>query len=170
MGMGRFHPFKDAHGSVVPTLYAAEDREGSLSETVFHSVPVRGPGKMIRKAILKPLVISTLVCLRDLRLAQLFGFGLRRLGVTRLDLIEVSKRHYPRTASWAQAIHACDDRIDGLVWVSRQNDGTRSIILFGDRVASSDFRIIGSSLPLKDGLGYDIVLGAAGQAGIMVVD
>jgi RES domain-containing protein len=169
-GIGRFHPFRDARGNVVPTLYAAEDREGSLSETVFHSVPVRGPGKRIRRVVLKPLVVSTLVCNRDLRLAQLFGFGLRRLGVNRVKLIEASKRQYPRTAAWAQAIHGCDERIDGLVWVSRPNDGTRSVVLFGDRVPASTLRSIGDPLPLNGGPGYDAVLSAADQAGIVLFD
>jgi hypothetical protein len=91
MGSGRFHPFDDAEGNVVPILYAAEHPDGALAETVFHDVPVRGPAKRIRRSSLKPLVLSALSCSRDLNLAQLFGFGLRRLGVTRPELIEASK-------------------------------------------------------------------------------
>lgn len=169
-GLGRFHPFSDPQGKVVPTLYAAEDFEGALSETVFHGVPVRGPGKRIRKALLNPLVVSTLICGRDLRLVQLFGLGLRRLGVTRLKLIEASKRQYPRTAAWAQALHAGGERPDGLAWVSRQNDGVRSMILFGDRVAASELRAAGDHLPLKEGPGYETVLQAADRAGILIYE
>lgn len=170
LGVGRFHPLRDAHGNVVPTLYAAEDLEGAFSETIFHNVPVRGPGKRIRKIELRPLVVSTLVCRRDLKLAQLFGFGLRRLGITRLKLIEASKSQYPRTAAWAQALHGCGERVDGLVWVSRQNDGTRSVVLFGDRVSESDLESIGELLPLKDGPGYEAVLNAANRAGILIYE
>src|SRR5215203_1640770 len=166
LGFGRFHPFRDIHGEPVPTLYAAEDLEGALSETVFHGIPVRGPRKAVKRGVLRPLLVSTLLCQRDLRLAQLFGFGLRRLGVTRLMLIEASMRQYARTAAWAQALHGCEERIDGLVWVSRQNDGTRSVVLFGGRVRASDLRSIGESLPLKDGPGYDVVLSAADRARI----
>ena len=170
LGSGRFHPFRDAYGNAVPTLYAAEDLEGAFSETVFHNVPARGPGKRVKTAGLSPLVTSTLACDRDLRLAQLFGFGLRRLGLTRLKLIEVAKRQYPRTAAWAQALHGCGERIDGLIWVSRQNDGARSVILFGDRVPSSSLRSIDLSLPLKDGPGYEAILNAADRAGILLYD
>ncbi len=170
IGIGRFHPFKDANGDVVPTLYAAETLDGALAETVFHSLPVRGPGKKVRKVALRSLVLSNFACHRDLRLAQLFGFGLRRLGVSRLMLIEVAKRQYARTAAWARALHACDQLIDGLVWVSRQNDGTRSVILFGDRVSTSSLRSLGDSMPLNDGPGYDAVLNAADQAGIVLYD
>ena len=170
MGIGRFHPLQDARGNFVPTLYAAEDLAGSLSETVFHSVPIRGPRKKVRRIVLKSLVVSTLECDRDLRLAQLFGFGLGRLGVTRRELIEASRRQFPRTAAWARAIHDCDDRIDGLIWVSRPNDSTRSLILFGDRVPAPALSSIGVPLPLKDGPGYDAVLEAADQAGIALFD
>jgi hypothetical protein len=169
-GLGRFHPFTDLGGNVIPTLYAAGSLEGALSETVFHGLPVRGPGKKVRRATLKPLVVSTLVCDRDLRLVQLFGFGLRRLGVTRLRLIEAPKRQYHRTAAWAQAIYVCDKRIDGLIWVSRQNDGTRSVVLFGDRVLASSLRCIDGPIPLKEGPGYDAVIRTAGQAGIVIFE
>ncbi len=170
LGLGRFHPFRDAHGNVVPTLYAAEDVEGTFSETVFHNVPVRGPGKRIRRARLKHLVLSALICHRDLRLAQLFGFGLRRLGLSRLKLIEASKGQYPRTAAWAQALHDCDEHLDGLIWVSRQNDGTRSVVLFGDRVPASSLRSIDPFVPLEYGPGYEAVLNAADRAGILLYD
>ena len=169
-GLGRFHPFPDPGGSVVPVLYAAENLEGALSETVFHSVPFQDPGKRIRRITLEPLVVSTLICDRDLRLVQLFGFGLRRLGVTRLRLIEARKRQYRRTAAWAQALHACDESIDGLIWVSRQNDGTRSVVLLGDRVSASSLRCIDGPSPLKEGPGYDAVIRAADQAGIVIFE
>lgn len=167
-GSGRFHPLADEAGNPVPTLYAADTLEGALSETVFHSVPVRGTGKRIGRHLLEPMVVSTVVCNRDLALAQLFGFGLRRLGISRLELIETEADQYQRTIAWARALHGCNQRLDGLVWVSRQNDGTRSVMLFGDRVQSTDLESVGRSVPLKDGPGYRSVLQAAEQAGILV--
>jgi hypothetical protein len=170
LGSGRFHPFEDVHGNMVPILYAAEHPDGALAETVFHDVPARGPAKRIRKPVLKGLVLSALSPSRDLSLAQLFGFGLRRLGMTRRDLIEASEKQYPRTTAWARALHRCDEKIDGLVWVSRQNDDVRSVVLFGDRVPSSALRSIGTSLPIHDGPGYDLVRSAADRAGILILD
>jgi hypothetical protein len=168
VGRGRFHPFEDARGARVPTLYAAEDLEGALSETVFHNVPVRGPEKKIGRFTLQSIVASTLACNRDLILAQLFGLGLHRLGVSRRELIETEGDQYPRTGAWARALHGCDERIDGLVWVSRQNDSTRSLILFGDRVPSSHLRVAGPVLPLDRGQGYDEVCRVAEQARILM--
>lgn len=103
-------------------------------------------------------------------MAQLFGFGLSRLGISRLELIEAERAQYPRTVSWAKALHACDPRIDGLIWVSRQNDGTRSLILFGDRVPSSSLRAVGPSLRLDAGPGYVEVCRAADEAGVLIFD
>lgn len=85
-----------------------------------------------------------------------------------MKLIEASKRQFPRTAAWAQALHACNEQIDGLIWVSRQNDGTRSLVLFGDRVAKPSLRSIGASLLLASGPGFDKVQEAAEKAGILV--
>lgn len=169
LGSGRFHPFQDDHGKLVPILYAAEHPDGALAETVFHDVPARGPAKRIRRSILNSLVLSAVSPSRDLNLAQLFGFGLRRLGVTRRELIEASRKQYPRTTAWARALCLSDKKIDGLVWVSRQNDGVRSVVLFEDRVPSSALRSVGGSLPLHDGPGYDLVRAAADRAGILIV-
>jgi hypothetical protein len=169
-GIGRFHPFTDAHGKVVPTLYAADHLEGALSETIFRAIPFRGPDKRLERSALSSIVASTLTCARDLILAQLFGFGLRRLGVSRLELIEADSDQYGRTAAWAKAIHECDKGIDGMIWVSRQNDGTRALLLFGDRVPATTLRTSGSPTPLFEGPGYDDVLIAADRAGILIVD
>lgn len=155
---------------VVPTLYAASDLDGALSETVFRSVPVRGPEKRIGRFVLEPLVASVVVCVRDLILAQLFGHGLRRLGVTRLELIETDAEEYPRTIAWARALHTCGQRIDGLIWVSRQNDGTHSLMLFGDRVPTPSLGALQSPVPLWKGPGYEEVQRAADLAGIMIFE
>lgn len=167
---GRFHPFPGARGRVVPTLYAAAHLDGALAETVFHNVPVRGPERRIGRFVLESMAASILTCRRDLILAQLFGFGLRRLGLSRLELIEAEKDDYPRTTSWGRALYECDPQIDGLVWVSRQNDGSRSLVLFGDRVPSSSLRVAGTSRPLNSGSGYAEVCRAANEAGILIFD
>ncbi len=154
----------------MPVLYAASDLEGALSETVFHNVAVRGPGKKVGRFMLEAMVASTLACERDLSLVQLYGYGLSRLGVTRLELIESGAEEYERTAAWARALHACDETIDGLIWVSRQNDGSRAIVLFGDRVPRSELRIARNPFTLYISPGFDQVQEAAEKAGILILD
>ncbi len=167
---GRFHPFTDGEGKRVPTLYAADDLEGALSETVFHSVPVRGPHKRVAKLALQPMVASVLACDRDLTLVKLYGPGLSRLGISRAELIETLPEEYGRTAAWAQALHASDGSIDGLIWVSRQNDATQALVLFGDRVERAALQVIEAPRPLYFSPGLDEVQRLANQADITIFE
>jgi len=169
LGQGRFHPFKDSEGDVVPTLYGASTLEGALSESVFHNVPIRGSGRAIRHSALLPLLVSGLAPDRDLRLAQLHGFGLGRLGVQRAELIDSEARHYPRTAAWAAAIQAWRGEVDGMVWVSRLHDTTFALILFGDRVARGNLRVVQPPVSIFQGEGFAEVQRAAEQAGIRIL-
>jgi hypothetical protein len=170
LGKGRFHPFLDGHGRAVPTLYGADRLEGALSETIFHNIPVRGPHKKLGRIFLDPMVISALACVRDLTLVRLYGYGLHRLGVTRLELIESEAAGYSRTAVWARSLHDKDERIDGLLWISRQHDESQALVLFGDRVPREELRLVRPPLPLSFGEGLDKVERAAEEAGILIFD
>jgi hypothetical protein len=170
VGLGRFHPFEEAHRQLVPVLYASSDFDGALSETFFHDVPIRGPGKWVEKFELESLVVSTLVCDRDLKLAQLFGHGLSRIGVSRQELIECGAEEYTATAAWARALHSCGANLDGLVWVSRQNDAAHALVLFGDRVPRRELRIASHPVALYVSPGFDAVQEAAEKAGILILD
>lgn len=44
----------------MPTIYGTDLTEGALSETVFHDVAVRGPGRLIFRKGLVPMVMSTI--------------------------------------------------------------------------------------------------------------
>jgi hypothetical protein len=150
-------------------MYAADRIEGALSETVFHDVPVRGSLKIVRRERLRPLGISILSPRRDLSLLQLHGFGLRRLGVSREELIASEAVQYSRTVLWARALHACRREADGLVWVSRQHDSSLCLVLFGDRVSVADLRV--SRHPRSLGTkAFELVEVAAEAAGILIVD
>jgi hypothetical protein len=92
-----------------------------VSEIVCHDVPIRG-GKQLAHAQLVHRLVVALVARRDLLLdlllVELTGDGLRRLGLTRGELIESDARSYPRTAAWARALHDHCARVDGLLWIS----------------------------------------------------
>lgn len=151
-------------------LYAADQVEGALSETVFHEIPVRGPLKSIPLWRLKPLGMSSLSPLRDLTLAQLYGLGLHRLGITREELIASNSAEYARTVLWARALHAHRPDLDGLIWVSRQNDACCCLVLFGDRVREDDLRLFRRPIPLTSEEGLAYVQKAAEAAGIAILD
>jgi hypothetical protein len=116
------------------------------------------------------MVVSTLACDRDLTLVQLYGFGLSRLEVSRAELIESGSYEYWRTTAWARAIHASDERVDGLVWVSRQYDASRALVLFGDRVARAALKVVAAPHSLYFSPGYAEIQRVAGLAGITIIE
>ena len=170
LGRGRFHPFQNARGEAVPTLYGASTFQGALSESIFHQVPVRGPVRAIRHSTLRPMQVSVLAPGRDLRLVQLHDFGLRRLEVSRAELIDCEASEYPQTATWAAAFHAWSGEVDGLVWVSRLHDTAFALVLFGDRVARPDLEVVEPPLPIFLGEGLAQVQEAAEKAKITILE
>lgn len=142
-GSGRFHPFKDASGALVPIYYAASSEEGSYCETLFRAV---GDGRMACRQVAGKLLANNSYARvrlqRSLALANLSGNQLLRLGVTRAALLEPGPLHYADTAAWAAAIHtACPD-LHGLAWTSRQHDASTCLMFFGDRVRSDDLEVL----------------------------
>jgi hypothetical protein len=166
---GRFHFFTDSAGDVVPALYGSDQEDGAFSETVFHDVPVHGPGRAVRAKRLNSLSIATLAPRRNLNLVELLGYGLGRLGIQQQQLTTTPVRDYPSTIRWAQSLHAAFPDIDGLVWMSRQFNAARSVVLFGDRVRSVDMDVAAPPLPLAIGPGFDRVAAAANIAGIAII-
>jgi len=165
---GRFHPFPSVPGGPsVPVLYGANSLEGAISETVFHDVPISGV-KIIDITAVHHRIAINLAPTRDLLLADLAGNGLRRLGITRAELIDSYPDAYPQTAMWAAAIHDHPTRFDGIRWVSRQYDLSQAVVLFGDRVTESELIVPADviPMPLTVGAGLDTLRQLADQAGI----
>lgn len=124
---------------------------------------------MVRSSSLQPMLLSTLVATRDLVLAQLHGHGLRRLEVSRGELLDGNADSYSATALWAQALHRCEVKIDGLVWVSRLHDTSFSLVLFGDRVGRDELVSEEPPVPLSSGPGFEKVQQIADQARITLL-
>jgi RES domain len=93
------------------------------------------------------------VARRDLLLVELTSDGLRRLGLTRGELLEFDARSYPQTAAWARALHEHCARVDGLLWVTRQRATSRALLLFGDRVKVSELASAPGEVRLTLGAG-----------------
>ncbi len=168
-GGGRFHHLMATSGEPVPALYGSNTPDGAFSETVFHNVPIRGLRRRIRLPMLRSLMLSTLAPRRDLELAQLHGHGLRRLQVSRREIVETEANRYDWTRRWSEALHQSGGDLDGLVWVSRQHDTSLAVVLFGDRVAREDLEVVEPPLPLAWGPGLEQVWQAAEAADILVM-
>lgn len=142
-GSGRFHPFKDGNGVLVPIYYAASSEEGSYCETLFRAV---GDGRIACRQVAGKLLANNSYARvrlrRSLAMAQLSGNQLLRLGITRAALLEPGPLHYADTAAWAAAIHATYPHLHGLAWTSRQHDASTCLMFFGDRVTGDDLDVL----------------------------
>ena len=170
-GNARFSPIKDAMNSSIPTLYGGVTFECAAMETVFHDVPYALGLKTYDKTKLMGQVSSQVIPTRNLVLADLSSTTLRKLGVERSQLIDTEKDRYPQTRVWGQAIHAQCPDVDGLCWVSRQDDRARALVLFGDRARSTDLAPCGSSITIvSDPAAYTRLLELADRIGVQIVD
>jgi hypothetical protein len=138
-GDTRFAPFDDlATGARVPTLYLAETLTAALLETTFHDVAVEQPRVVTERALLGKLH-GRIAPQRRLNLADLRDDALRTLRIGREQVSSSSSEHYPCTRRVARAIHASPQRVDGIIWHSRQAElngrpAAEVVVLFADRV------------------------------------
>jgi hypothetical protein len=147
-GNARFSPIVDAADRSIATIYGGTTLECAAMETVFHDVP-HAPGlKTVAKRKLKKHQHSQLLPSASLTLADLGSTALRKLGIPRVDLIDSEKDIYPQTRKWAEAIHAQCPSVQGLTWVSRQDDSARAIILFKDRLPPNPLRSVSASVDI----------------------
>lgn len=153
----------------MPTLYAAGDPAGAISETVFHDVPPAGVAKRVRISLFDDVVLSTIAPSRELSLVRLHGHGFHRLGVSRAQLIDGETDSYGQLAAWGQALHDCPARPDGLLWRSRHYDDSYACLLLGDRVRRRNLEPAAPSLPLGLGRGLELVQELVEDAGITLV-
>ncbi|MFU0507823.1 RES family NAD+ phosphorylase [Pseudaminobacter sp. NGMCC 1.201702] len=169
-GNARFSPIQNAAGASIPTLYGGTTFDCAAMETVFHDVPFAPGLKTFDKAKLAEQVYSTVTPKRDLVLADLSSTALRSLGVRRNDLIDTEKDQYPGTRRWAEAIHAQCPAIEGLCWVSRQDDRALAIVLFGDRVPATDLLLTSASRSILEDVDlYSDLLALAERIGVNIV-
>ena len=164
-GNARFSPITDASEASIPTIYGGTTFECAAMETVFHDLPFTPGLKSMRKAKLRGHAYSQILPSLDLTLADLRGPALRRIGIKRIDLIDTEKRRYAFTRTWAEAIHAQCADVQGLCWVSRQDERALALIIFGDRVGADP---LGIHAPSVDIVGHaatyaDLVMLADGN-------
>jgi len=133
-GDARFSPITDATGTIIPTLYAGETFECAAMETVFHEVPFEPGLKTQQQSLMEGNLYSQVRACSALRLVDLSSKALRQLGVQRRHLIDTDSEDYPYTRQWAQIIHAQAPDVQGLQWISRQDDRAFAVVLFGDRI------------------------------------
>lgn len=169
-GNARFSPIKNANGASIPTLYGGTTFDCAAMETVFHDVPFAAGLKTYDKVKLAGQVYSQVSPRHDLVLADLSVTALRKLGIKRNQIIDTEKDLYPATRLWAEAIHAQCRDIQGLCWISRQDDRALAVMLFGDRIPAKMLVQAGASLDLTgDSEVYSDLLELADRIGVKIV-
>ena len=160
-----------AAGAVIPTLYAGTTLDCALMETVFHDVPfVAGPKNWSKATHVAGKVYSQIILSRNVALIDLSAVPLRKLGISRKELIECDGSQYPETRAWALALHDQYPNAEGLTWTSRQADPARALVLFEDRLTGAAFTARGTptSLLLSDGSAIIEVLTLAQRLGVLL--
>jgi hypothetical protein len=169
-GNARFSPIKNTNGVSIPTLYGGTTFDCAAMETVFHDVPFAAGLKTYDKMKLVDHAYSHVVPQRDLVLADLSVTALRKLGIKRSQIIDTEKDLYPATRPWAEAIHAQCPDIQGLCWISRQDDRALAVMLFGDRIPANMLVQSGASLDLTGNSDvYSELLELADRIGAKIV-
>jgi len=169
-GNARFSPIQDDQGRAIPTLYGGTTVECALMETVFHDVPHTAGFKSFDKGKLAGQVHSAVQISQPLHLVDLSSVPLRKLGITRRQLIDTEKDQYPATRTWAEAMHRQCPNAQGLFWVSRQDDSARAVVLFGDRIPDGALHPQGMSRSLtEDPNAFDTVLDLADRIGVVII-
>lgn len=169
-GNARFSPIKNEEGTPIPTLYGGTSFECAAMETVFHDVPFTARLKTLDKARLAGQVHSRLEPGQDLLLVDLSTTALRRLGVRRTQLIDTEKDRYPGTRAWAAAFHAALPDVQGLCWISRQDDRALALVLFGDRLPGDILAPVGGQrVLLGSGEALTELTGLADRIGVKLV-
>lgn len=138
-GNARFSPiFDPSSGTSIPTLYAANSERGAIAEIVLHDVPTPSTGYLhdLERDLSSTLHLSR-VSLPDLKLVNLTTTGMKAAGLGVEDLFADDKWDYPRTREWALWIWANMPEADGLFWMSRRDNRSEVVMLFGDRVGDA---------------------------------
>lgn len=170
-GNARFSPISDKDNEPVATMYAASTRDAALMETLFHDVPYTSGLKTLDSGKMDGLVHSEITAMKDINLVDLTGVPLRKLGLTRKQIIDTEKDCYPLTRSWAEAIHTQCPDAQGLSWMSRQDDTARAYVFFGDRLSAGALSPVGTSKSLaEDSETTDAVYALAERIGVVMVD
>lgn len=136
----RFTHLQKADGSCLPTLYAATTLDGAAYETVF-----RGPAhkySTVTRQSLNARSIAVLEPVRALHCVPLFTPELRGWGIEERALFLAKSGTYPECRALAQMAHRDNPGADGLIWSSVQDSGAFAMLLFGDRVAKEDLRVL----------------------------
>lgn len=135
-GNARFSPIHDAHGKIIPTIYAAQSFESASCEVILRAPdapPDPGSSTIVSPRDYDGHHHSTVRTKRSVRLVELTARGQRALGLIGNALLSGGTLYYPHTRAWAEAIHRHVPWAEGIIYTSYQYGPEFAVLLFGDR-------------------------------------
>ena len=141
-----------------------------MMETVLHDVPAPPTDYILDIERLRDadLRISRIRCQRALSLADLSSNRLKRIGLQRKHIIDTPVAEYERSREWATRLHT-QTSAHGLLWTSRQDDEAKALVVFGDRMAESAFKVEIDRERIYEGEHLDALLELADHVAIAQV-
>lgn len=167
-GNNRFSPIGTSSGAIIPTMYLGNQLTCVLMETVFRTNNASTELRTFDKNHLRQLSHSTLVVSKPLTLVSFESIDLRPLKLQRNQIIDTEASCYAITREWARKVYHQETNAQGICWVSRQDDNSKVMVLFGDRVANEQLTLINTRHDLTMGDSYRQVLDLANRLGITI--
>jgi len=151
---GRFDTLDARYGH----LYVAETPAGAVAEVLL-----RGKGgpsatnRIVPRAALVGRVMTVVEVLRPTSVVSLRGSD---AGHVCQDawLTKCESEDYPLTREWSAAIRGWQPTKCGFIWWARRDEHELALVLYDDRIPSTDLRPIGPSVPLSHGAGLAMVV------------
>jgi hypothetical protein len=134
----------DSPDAAYGVCYLATDGHTAFAETFLKDLAL----DFVSQREIETRSVANVTVPNALRLAQMDGAGLRRLGAT----AAVPQGSYDVTQAWSAAVHAHPDEVDGIRYRANHDDSGFAIALF-DRAA--DRIAISATTPLAD-LAHDL--------------
>ncbi|MGB9095967.1 RES family NAD+ phosphorylase [Erwinia sp.] len=165
-GNSRFSPMSNG----VSTLYGGENTGVAVMETLFHDLPSDSAGAPYDLGKLAGMAHSVITPLIDLQLVDLNPKTLRKMGVTRSQLLDSPAEQYIFTREYAVAIHQAFPAVQGLQWSSKQH-GDAALMLFGDRIEVAQLTVEIESEGVTESENIvDAIEDEADQLGVVLID
>jgi hypothetical protein len=106
-------------------------------ETIFHDIPYQADDKFLSSSKLIDQVHSILITNQDITLASLSKMALRKLGVPPDQIVTSEKSEYGYSRAIAEEIFRLNPNVQGLDWISRQDDRSTAFVFFEPRFSAS---------------------------------
>jgi hypothetical protein len=121
--------FDDPEGKY-GVFYVAQDRNGAFIETFGQLLATVECPRRITSQQLSNKALSELVCDRPLKLVDLTGNGLARIGADS----RIFAADHPDAQSWSKALHSHPSKVDGLLYPCRHDPKHQAAAIFDPSV------------------------------------